>query len=239
MRPMVLVHGFMGGRAQWQLQQEDLGTDRDMIAIDLPGFGANNHLEAPKSIAGFATFVLDYLTAIGVQEFDLLGHSMGGMIVQEMVALAPDRVRRLVLYGTAATGNLPGRFETFEQSRQRVGTDGVSATARRISATWFVAFEDAGEFENCAKIAELSSMQAMQAALDAMEKWSRADNLTNITCPTLVVWGEIDRTYRWPQIDALWNEISESSLAVLPGCSHAAHLEKPDLFNAIVNDFLD
>lgn len=239
MRPLVLVHGFMGGSAQWQLQQDEIGSKQDLIAIDLPGFGENNHLEAPESIAGFATFVLDNLNRMGVKEFDLLGHSMGGMIVQEMVALAPKRVSRMVLYGTAATGNLPGRFETFQQSRQRVGADGVSATARRISATWFAALEDADEFENCATIAQLSSLQAVQASLDAMEKWSRADRLTNITCPTLIVWGEIDRTYRWPQIEDLWKKIPKSNLAVLPGCAHAPHMEKPGIFNAIVNDFLN
>ncbi|MEP0942929.1 MAG: alpha/beta hydrolase [Rhizobiaceae bacterium] len=239
MRPLVLVHGFMGGSAQWDLQRETLGKGRELIAVDHPGFGTNNHQQAPDTIGGYARSVLDHVTSLGVDQFDLLGHSMGGMIVQEMTALAPERVSRLVLYGTACTGNLPGRFETFEQSRQRVKADGVSPTARRISATWFADYERAEQFENCAAIAEQSTLQAMLAALDAMESWSRADNLADIDCPTLVVWGELDRTYRWPQVDMLWREISDCSLAVLPGCAHAAHLEKPGLFNSIVDDYLN
>ncbi len=238
MTPLVLVHGFMGGSAQWRLQQHDLGCYHDLISIDLPGFGENNHMKAPDTIEGFARFVLDHLTKTGVDRFNLIGHSMGGMIVQEMVALASNRVEQLVLYGTAATGDLPGRFETFEESRRRVEEDGVEASARRISSTWFLAYDDAAEFNNCALIAEQSSLQAMLAALEAMEKWSRADKLSQITCPVMIVWGEHDRTYRWPQIEELWSKIPDASLAVIPGCSHAAHMEKPKIFNTLVEDFL-
>ena len=237
--PLVLVHGFMGGKDQWNLQRSALEKLHPLITPDLPGFASNTHLEAPSTITGFAKFVWEELDRQGVDEINLLGHSMGGMIVQEMVALQPDRVKKLILYGTASTGNLPGRFETFETSKKRVETDGVTASARRISATWFLDYEHASEFENCAEIAERSSLQALLTGLDAMKTWSRTDNLANITCDTLIVWGEQDRTYRWPQIEELWNTIPEVSLAVMPGCSHAAHMEKPDLFNALLSDFLE
>ena len=234
-----MVHGFMGGSTQWNLQRTALSDGRDFITVDLPGFSIHSDMEGPNRIAGFAEYVWSELDKQGVADIHLLGHSMGGMIVQEMVALQPDRVKKLVLYGTASTGNLPGRFESFETSKQRTKADGVSATARRISATWFLDYENAKEFENCASLAERSSLQAMLAALDAMKTWSRTDNLPKIACETLIVWGEKDRTYRWPQIEQLWNTIPNSSLAVMPACSHAAHMEKPELFNAIVSDFLN
>ena len=138
--PLVLVHGFMGGSDQWELQNE-LGRDRPLVTLDLPGFADNAALEAPNTINGFAEQVLDELSKQNIEHFQLLGHSMGGMIVQEMAALAPDRIERLILYGTASTGNLPGRFETFQTSRERVQADGVSVSAKRISATWFQEYE--------------------------------------------------------------------------------------------------
>lgn len=182
--------------------------------------------------------MLDELTSEGIGEIDLLGHSMGGMIVQEMTALAPERVKRLIVYGSASSGNLPGRFETFARSHERVTKDGVEITARRISATWFVQEESAPEYVNCATIACRSTLQSLHAGLTAMETWSRTDNLEAITCPTLIVWGERDRTYRWPLIEELWRKIPNTSLAVMPGCAHAAHMEKPDLFNLLISDFL-
>ena len=236
--PLVLVHGFMGGSKQWELLRNGLSKQHEIIAVDLPGFGKNANMDAPDTINGFAQYVLDYLTGEGIEKFHLLGHSMGGMIVQEMTAIAPERVTKLVLFGTAAAGDLPGRFETFETSKKRVQEDGVLVSARRISATWFLEYEAAAEFENCAALAERSSLQAMLSSLDAMKAWSRVENLPKISCPVLIIWGEADRTYRWPKIEELWTTIPNASLAVLPNCSHAAHMEKPELFNQVTDDFL-
>lgn len=236
--PVVLVHGFMGGSSQWELQKEYFGTDRELITPDLPGFGLNSHLDSPNKISGFANYILDDLDKKGIDRFILLGHSMGGMIVQEMMALQPERVERLILYGTAATGNLPNRFETFETSRKRLIEDGVQSTARRISATWFLENENADQYKNCASIAESASLQAMLAGLDAMEQWSRTEHLEKIVCPTLIIWGDRDRTYGCDQVYELWRTIPNADLAAMPGCAHAAHLEKPYLFNVILNDFL-
>lgn len=107
MIPIVFVHGLMGGSAQWQDQVRAL-EGFDVIALDLPGFGENAHMGAIASIADFAMWALDELNTRGIQRFHLVGHSMGGMIAQEMVARAPERIEHLVLYGTGATGVLPG-----------------------------------------------------------------------------------------------------------------------------------
>jgi 2-hydroxy-6-oxonona-2,4-dienedioate hydrolase len=174
-----------------------------------------------------------------VDRFDLLGHSMGGMIVQEMVAMAPERVARLVLYGTGAFSHVEGRFETYEESKRRAQADGARATARRIAATWFRQGEQAPGYEACAAIAEQTSLQAIHAGIDAFGNWSREANLPNIAAPTLIIWGEHDKSYAWSQIEQLWRTIPGASLAVVPGCAHAVHLEKPELFNLLLADFLE
>ncbi|MEM8626871.1 MAG: alpha/beta hydrolase [Pseudomonadota bacterium] len=236
--PLVLVHGFLGGGAQWADQQVALGSDRAVVPIDLPGFGARAAALAPESIAGFALDMLDGLTERGITHFDLLGHSMGGMIVQEMIARAPERIGKLILYATSASGAMPDRFETFAVSRARAANDGPAATADRIAATWFRRGSSAPRYAGCAKIARCASLSAINAGLTAMENWSRAEDVAAITAPTLIVWGDQDHSYGWAQIETLWREISGARLAVVPGCAHAVHLEKPALFNAILTDFL-
>ena len=238
MTPLVLVHGFMGGSAQWRSQVDELSSARSVVAVDLPGFGANNHLPVINTIGGFADWVLAELAHQGVMRFHLLGHSMGGMIVQEMVRRAPDAVDHLILYGTGAVGVLPGRFETIAQSKKRAAEDGAIATARRISATWFLHSENDPAFAECAAIAELSSPAALQSGLDAMEKWTGVDALSSIAQPSLVLWGDGDRTYNWEQTELLWRDIPNCNLAVVPGTAHAVHLEKPQLFNGLVDEFL-
>ncbi|WP_300034658.1 alpha/beta hydrolase [uncultured Roseobacter sp.] len=239
MIPLVLVHGFMGGSAQWQHQTEAFSRGRDVIALDLPGFGARNAEAAVASIRGFADDVIRQLDARGIGRFDLLGHSMGGMIVQQMIHQVPDRVRRLVLYGTGPRGRLPGRFETIAESKARAARDGVLASARRISATWFQDGTDAPGYPGCAAIAEQTGLAAFEGGLTAMDAWSGVDWLPDIAAATLVLWGDGDRTYQWPQVEQLWQDTAGAQLAVVPGCAHAVHLEKPELFNALVLDFLD
>lgn len=239
MTPLVLVHGFMGGSAQWAAQVAQFADTRDVLAVDLPGFGLNAHLPAPNTIRGFAEAVLQQADTAGYDQFDLMGHSMGGMIVQELIAIAPHRVRKLVLYGTGATGVLPGRFETIETSQRRALEDGAEATARRISATWFLHREEDTAYADCADLAALSPQSSVQAGLKAMQDWSAVGHLAKITHQTLVIWGDHDRTYAWVQAEQLWQMIPDASLAVVLRCAHAVHLENPSVFNLVLTQFLN
>ncbi|MBC8269508.1 MAG: alpha/beta hydrolase [Rhodospirillaceae bacterium] len=238
METLVFVHGHLGGGSQWADQSAVFGDRFQVFAPDLPGFGERRHLDAPERIKDFALFVLDELSSLGVDRFHLVGHSMGGMIVQEMTTLAPKRVDRLVLYGTGPVGPLPGRFEPISESKRRAAEDGVEATGRRISATWFMEGEKAERYHVCANLAVGVTLQAMLAGLSAMDTWSGKAELPHIKSPTLVLWGDGDRTYPWSQPEQLWKEIPNTNLAVVPGCAHAVHLEKPDIFNAVLMDFI-
>lgn len=236
--PLVLVHGFLGGSAQWAAEIAQFSRHFDVIAPDLAGFGAASDRIAPHDMAAHARAVLDTLDALGVGRFHLLGHSMGGMVVQEMVHQAPGRVQRLVLYATAAQGSIPGRFETMQRSRERVAEEGVERVARRIAATWLLERERSPAYGALAALALQASAEAAMAGLDAMEGWDGRARLAAIDVPTLVLWGEHDRSYAWPLIEALWRGIPGASLAVLPACAHALHCERPALFHTLVLEFL-
>ena len=189
-------------------------------------------------IEGFADWAIAELHRLNLSRYHLLGHSMGGMVVQEMLRRDAQRIESLVLYSTGSVGILPGRFETISTSKARAAQEGATATARRISATWFLQRTAAEGYEAGAQIAEKSSLAAIQAGLTAMEAWTGAAFLKEIDLRTLVLWGDQDRTYSWQQTHLLWSSISQAQLAVVPGCAHAVHLEKPDLFNSLLRDFL-
>ncbi len=236
--PLVLVHGYLGGSAMWSNQIAAFANRYDVIAPDLAGFGESSQLVSPETINEHAQNILDLLSDLGIERFHLLGHSMGGMVVQQMVALAGERISRLILYGTGPLGKLPERFETMEDSRRRLSIEGVEATALRIAATWFLDGSDAEGFPVCAQEGRKASLQTALNGLIAMEHWDGRNALSAIKSPTLVLWGDKDRSYSWPQPEALWKTIPKCSLAVVPGCAHNVHMEKPDLFNRLVGDFL-
>lgn len=237
--PLVLVHGYLGGSAQWQAQIASFSATHDVIAPDLPGFGQAASLPGPARIVDFADAVMGCLDRLGIGRFTLLGHSMGGMIVQEMAAAHGARIKALVLYGTGPLGLMPDRFEPIETSMARLAAEGVSATADRIGATWFRDGAFAPGYAATRDIARLAHPQAAQNALMAMRDWDGRAALGQITMPCRILWGDQDRSYRWPQVQSLWNGLTGSELAVIPGASHAVHMEKPALFNAVVQDFLD
>ena len=236
--PLVLVHGYLGGSSQWDAQLPLLRQHFEVVTLDLAGYGMANHLTAPTNMADHARNVLATLEHMGIHRFHLLGHSMGGMVVQEIVKQAPQRVLKLVLYATGPIGCIPGRFETMERSRERLREDGLQKTARRISATWLLERESSPAYEALAMLATHASEQAASAGLSAMEHWDGRENLSHIEQSTLVIWGENDRTYSWSQIELLWRCIPHASLAVLPRCAHAVHLERNALFCTILVEFL-
>lgn len=236
--PLVLVHGYLGGPEQWSRQIAHLSGRFDVIAPCLPGFAAEPDLPVCDRIGAMADVILTHLDRLEVRQFLLLGHSMGGMIAQEMAARAGDRIAGLILYGTGPVGRLPDRFEPIEVSKHRLKEEGVAATARRIGATWFRKGEAAAGFALVAEIGSRARREAALAGLDAMADWDGQGALTRLNMPSLIVWGERDRSYGWSQIDLLWKTLPNTELAVMPGAAHAAHLEKPALFHAILDDFL-
>ena len=209
-----------------------------LVPVALPGFGTAAQEPALDTIGAMAAWVLSDLSDRGVSRFRLLGHSMGGMIAQEMTHQAPDRIDRLVLYATGALGAMPGRFEPLETSMQRAREEGAAAFARRVSATWFRKGAMDPAYPACARIAEQAELAAVLAGLEAMRRWSGQDRLAGIAAPTLVLWGDQDRSYAWDQIALLWRSIPGSRLAVVPDRAHAVHAEWPAHFNAVIADFL-
>ncbi|MEM8653738.1 MAG: alpha/beta fold hydrolase [Pseudomonadota bacterium] len=239
MTPIVLVHGFLGGSAQWQGQVAALSDICNVVTVDLPGFGAMSDMSPIPSIGGMADWVLTQLTQRDIEQCHLLGHSMGGMVAQAMAVRAPSRIATLILYATGPLGTIPGRFETMAQSKARAHTDGPAATAKRIAAKWFAQGSQSPAYKLCADIACQASADAIRAGLDAMDGWSGEDHLPRLSHETLIIWGDLDRSYPWDQISRLWQDIPKASLAIVPRCGHAVHLENPPVFNMHVRDWLE
>ena len=173
-----------------------------------------------------------------IERFYLLGHSMGGMIVQEMVKLVGEKILKLICYGTGPRGNIPGRFETIDVSRDKLKINGLDNTAYRIAKTWFIEEDKSKYFYLCEEAGKQTSLEAADNALVAMKNWSGIENLKNIKNETLIIWGDQDKAYNFNQVETLKENITNSDLRIVDGCSHNVHLEKPDEFNTIVSEFL-
>ena len=236
--PLVLVHGFLGSSEMWIPQINFFKDNFRVIAPALPGFGRSSSINSCDSIECMAESIINLLKKKKIKKFNLLGHSMGGMIVQEIAKIMGENIMKLICYGTGPRGNIPGRFETIDQSREKLKINGLKDTAQRIAKTWFVEEDKSKYFYLCEEAGKQTSIEAADNGLVAMKNWSGIENLKNIKNETLIVWGDQDKAYNFNQVEALNDNIPNCNLEIIKGCSHNVHLEKPDEFNTIVSEFL-
>ena len=209
-----------------------------VITPDLPGFGKSNKVKSQNSIQSIANLLLDCLEEKKIDKFYLLGHSMGGMIVQEMAKKHGNKILKLVCYSTGPRGEMPGRFETVDQSRENLKKKGLEVTAKNIAKTWFILGEKAKYFDLCLEAGRQTSIEAADNALIAIKNWDGVENLQDIKISTLIIWGDKDKSYNLKQVQTLEENISDSNLVIFKGCAHNVHLEQPDQFNHTIKDFL-
>jgi len=236
--PLVLVHGFLGSSKMWEPQINFFKDNFRVIAPALPGFGNSSAIKSCNSIECMAKAILGLLEKKEIKNFNLLGHSMGGMIVQEIAKIAGEKILKLICYGTGPRGDIPGRFETIDQSREKLKINGLKDTAYRIAKTWFIEEDKAKYFYLCEEAGKQTTLEAADNGLIAMKNWDGFENLKNIKNETLIIWGNEDKAYNLHQVESLNDNIPDSNLRVIKGCSHNVHLEKPDEFNMIISKFL-
>ena len=244
-RPTVLMlHGVGGGRAAWDVS----GTGAMLaqagftaLSADFPGYGLSAPVQ-PYDLAGMAGAVIDTLAALGGGPAVLVGHSMGGMVAQEVMARAPQAVAALVLAGTSPAFGKPGGDwqQAFLQSRFAPLDAGLGMAG--LAAQLVPAMVAPGTAP--AAIAAALAMMAgvpeatYRAAVAALVAFDRRANLPNIQVPTLVITGEHDRTAAPEVARKMAERIPGALCHILPGAGHLLNIEQPDAFNTVLLQFL-
>lgn len=237
-RSVVLLHGFVSGSAYWAPQFASLPASLDLIAPDLPGFAGSGMVPASDSIEGFAEAIVDFADALGIETFDLVGHSVGGFIAQQIALDYGPRIRKLVLYGTAAAGQVPDRFESQADSIRRIEANGIATTKGGIIESWFVAGKENPSYELCIEAGQGVTDAAAITVLKANDRWDARRRLGELRMPTLVIVGDRDRNTAPKEALAIWNSVPGAQLFIAPNSAHVVHLEKPALFNRVLAEFL-
>ena len=237
--PLVLVHGYLGSSAMWKFQKDYLKNYFRVIAPALPGFGESHKVKSLNSINAMAKIVLKCVQKKKINKFNLMGHSMGGMIVQEIVKIAGDKVNKLICFATGSIGNIPDRFESLDVSIKRLKEEGIEETAKRIPPKWFVHGNKAKNYYLCEDATKEISEETAYNALNAMKNWNGLENLKNIKNETLIIWGDKDVSYNFNQVEMLNKNVPNSKLEIFKGCCHNVHLEETENFNKTIKNFLE
>lgn len=229
--PLVFIHGAGGTHEHWRFQVRELGLRRNVVAMDLPGHGESQG-DGFGAIPRYRDFVRDLLDGLGVPRAVLVGHSMGGAIVQTFALAYPERLRALVLVGTGARLRVhPDIFATIQRDLAEAG---------RLISQW--AYSQAAMPATVAWAAEAfasNRSSVLEADFRACDAFDLMDEAAAITVPTLILCGGEDRLTPVKYAQYLHDKISGAALAVIPGAGHMVMLEQPGEFNRQLSSFLD
>ena len=236
--PFVFVHGYLGSSEMWNFQKEFFSKHYRVIIPALPGFGESHNVKSLDSINKMAKEIINLLDQKNIDKFNLIGHSMGGMIVQEITKLIGNRVNKLICFATGSIGEIPGRFETIDETREKLKKDGIEVSFSRVPKKWFVKGDKDKNYYLCKNAVKNVSLETADNALLAMKNWRGKEDLKNIKNETLIIWGDKDTSYNFDQVDTLKKNIKNSRLEIFKDCAHNVHLEQPDQFNNLVQKFI-
>lgn len=240
--PLIFLHGIGGAARAWRQQLATFGTGFRAIAWDMPGYGGSAPL-ASVSIAALADALQQFIEQIGAAKPILVGHSVGGMIVQKWLAQSPKQARAVVLAQTSpAFGKADGDWQkSFIAARLGPLDRGETMKSLAPSLVKELVGDDPDPkgmelARDCMASVPEASYRAMMLALIGFDQRS---TLKDISVPTLLLAGSKDNNAPAQMMAKTATYIPSAEYVELAGVGHLANLERPEAFNKALGRFLD
>ncbi len=241
---VILLHGIGGSRAIWG--DEGSGTLQALadagfhaLSLDFPGYGGS---AGPAGMDAFVDAVRAAIAQVAPRRVVLVGHSMGGMVAQELAARAPEIVQGLVL---ACTSALFGRADGDWQRRfiaERLAPldagEGMAGMAARLVPGLVSPNAPASARYTAGELMSRVPEATYRAALQAIAGFDRREALASIVVPTLLIAAEHDRTAPPDVMQRMAARIPGAAYVCLADAGHIANLEQPARFHAELLAFL-
>lgn len=238
--PLLFIHGLGSSAEDWEPQVRVFSKTFQIVVVDLRGHGRSDKPPGPYGIPLFAADVAEFLQARRISAAHVVGLSLGGCVALQLALDRPDLVRSLVVVNSAPEF-IRRSFKTWLETWRRtaiVRWRGLRRMGERIGARLLPRPEQAARRATFVERFAQNDPQAYLNSLKALIGWSVTDRLGSLRCPVLVVASEHDYTSRAFK-EAYARKIPGARLVVLPDAHHAAPLERPAEFNAILAEFLE
>jgi len=245
---LLLLHGFTGSSLDWSDVTADLSTDRRVVAYDQRGHGDSTNTGDPSTytIGRLTTDLAGVVDQLQLAPFDLLGHSMGGIVAMQYALAHPGTLRSLILMDTFAspTGGIP---ITWIEYVVGVGRDkGMEAVAEMFLSYIDQAPNAASlSAERRAELAGRIRYKLTHMDIEALDQLGRGlgtfdamlDQLSGLQMPVTVIVGENDAGLREPA-DLMAKTIPGAVLEVIPAAGHSPQEDNAPTWLAAVRGHL-
>lgn len=262
--PLVLIHGWGGSSGHWQHTPEHLSGVRDLYALDLPGHGETPARPGATGPETSARLVIAFADRLGLERFDLNGHSWGAAVAILIAARWPERVDRLVLTSLGTTRNALERFALTQAYHQMSLAMALWRPWLAMSRPWHALSRPAIDWFGAQPLVyraiaghvlhrlpeddetvrvgvrEFLSTDPLSALECAIGAGSPAflTALETMATPTLLVNADADAVMPPSGARALAARIRNVREARLDDCGHLPMIEQPEAYHRLVREFL-
>ena len=225
--PLLLTHGYGASRAMWAPNVDALGQDRQVITWDLPGHGHSEVTGFTHAAAVAAMAAL--LDDAGADRAVIGGMSLGGYLSLAFNLAHSERVAALVLVDTG-----PGYRNDEARAGWNAWAEGLADELERDGQGAL----PGGAEKEVDHVHGAAGLAAAARGILTQRDASVIDSLADIAAPTLIVVGADDTPFL-ASADAMERRIPGARKVVVPDAGHAANIDRPDVFNAAVREFLE
>jgi pyruvate dehydrogenase E2 component (dihydrolipoamide acetyltransferase) len=233
--PLVVIHGGGGDAGTW-LNNAAVLSDRYTVYVpDLPGFGDSQPLDGDYDIPELAEFVDDFVSSLGLENFHLVGHSVGGGVALNYALKSPRKIKKLVLISSLCLGREIALWVRL-----------MSVPARAIGSTILAVLGGVKWLVKTLMIPVKFAVPLSRASVNLgsgittlrEQTLVLAHRLSELVMPTLVVWGAKDRIVPVRQAYVAAQVIPNCQLKVFEDCGHSVYREKISEFPRLLTGFL-
>jgi pimeloyl-ACP methyl ester carboxylesterase len=250
---LLLVHGMAGALDTWRAVIEPLADRATVLAVDLPGHGSSSPGGGDYSLGSLAAFLRDVLMALGHDRVTLVGHSLGGGIAMQFSYLFPEMTERLVL---VSSGGLGVEVNPALRAASLPGANvflSLTAGAAKRASGFATRILQAGHVPSSPGLEELvrsyssladgdrrsAFLATVRSVVGLSGQTVAAGDRLHLAreVPVLLIWGADDPIIPVEHARAAHELLPHSALAVFDGVRHFPHVEVPERFVAVLQDF--
>ena len=238
--PVVLLANSVGTNFHvWDPQAAALAERYRVLRYDMRGHGLTDCPAGPYTIAQLGDDARHLLDALDIDSAHVVGLSIGGLVAQRLAAIAPGRVRSLVLCDTA---NIIGPPSRWDERIAAVSTGGLASIVDGVMKVWFTGRFIAARpdvVRGFVNMLTRSPLAGYIACCHALREADLREDDARIACPTLVVVGDQDTSTSPAVARELCAAIAGARLEIITQAAHIPTIEQPEALNKLLLGFLD
>jgi pimeloyl-ACP methyl ester carboxylesterase len=227
---VLFIHGAGGGEYTWSYQKGFFEKQFNPIFIELPGHGKSGG-DGEQEIGKYAEHVHAFLKVMGLSKVTLVGHSMGGAIVQTLTLTHPEVIKKIVLVGTGA------RLKVFPMILNGIQNN-FKETVRKITQFAYSRKVSSDLIERAISDLMQCRPEVLYGDFLACDRFDIMNEVDKIDLPTLVLCGDEDELTPVKYSQFLHSRIKHSKLEILPNAGHMVMMESPKAFDEKIGEFI-